>query len=57
MLGNRVEEGKMKRDCKVYIVRDDEIIGESKIKSLKINKNDVIEATKGQDCGIISDLR
>ena len=56
VLGNRVEEGKMKRDCKVYIVRDDEIIGESKIKSLKINKSDVIEATKGQDCGIIIDL-
>ncbi|MDD3474544.1 MAG: translation initiation factor IF-2 [Candidatus Dojkabacteria bacterium] len=55
VLGNRVDEGKMKRDCKVYIVRDDEILSESRIKSLKINKNDVIEATKGMDCGIIVD--
>ena len=55
VLGSRVESGKMKRDCKVYIVRDDEILSESKIKSLKINKNDVIEATKGMDCGIIVD--
>jgi translation initiation factor IF-2 len=55
VLGNRVEEGKMKRDCKVYIVRDDEILTEGKIKSLRINKNDVTEATKGMDCGVILD--
>jgi translation initiation factor IF-2 len=39
----------------VYIVRDDEILVESKIKSLRINKNDVNEATKGVDCGITLD--
>jgi translation initiation factor IF-2 len=55
VLGNRVEEGKLKRDCKVYIVRDDEILAEGKIKSLRINKNDVNEATKGMDCGVILD--
>lgn len=53
VLGNRVREGIMKRDCKTYIVRDDEILVEGKIKSLKINKNDVKEASKGMDCGII----
>jgi translation initiation factor IF-2 len=55
VLGNRVEEGKLKRGCKVYIVRDDEILVEGKIKSLRINKNDVNEATKGVDCGITLD--
>jgi len=55
VLGNRVEKGKMKRDCKVYIVRDDDILAEGKIKSLKINKDDVTEAAKGVDCGIILD--
>jgi translation initiation factor IF-2 len=39
----------------VYVVRDDEILVESKIKSLRINKNDVNEATKGVDCGITLD--
>jgi translation initiation factor IF-2 len=57
VLGNRVQEGKMKRDCKIYIVRDDEIITEGKIKSLRINKDDVTEATKGMDCGIILDTK
>lgn len=55
VLGSRVEEGKLKRDCKVYVVRDDEIVVEGKIKSLKINKSDVNEATKGMDCGAILD--
>jgi translation initiation factor IF-2 len=55
VLGNRVQEGKLKRDCKVYVVRDDEIVGEGKIKSLKINKNDVNEVTKGMDSGVILD--
>jgi translation initiation factor IF-2 len=57
VLGNRVQEGKMKRDCKIYIVRDDEILTEGKIKSLRINKSDVTEATKGMDCGIILDTK
>jgi translation initiation factor IF-2 len=57
VLGNRVEEGKLKRDCKVYVVRDDEIVAEGKIKSLKINKNDVNEATKGMDSGVILDTK
>jgi translation initiation factor IF-2 len=57
VLGNRVQEGKLKRDCKSYIVRDDEIIAEGKIKSIKINKNDVKEAGKGVDCGVILDTK
>ena len=56
VLGNRVNEGIMKRDCKCYIVRDDEIILEGKIKSLRKGKNTVVESKSGEDCGIILDV-
>ncbi|HNR53520.1 MAG TPA: hypothetical protein PKI16_03540, partial [Candidatus Dojkabacteria bacterium] len=52
VLGSRVNEGIMKRDCKVDIVRKDEIIAEGKIKSLRINKDIVNEVKSGSDCGI-----
>jgi len=46
----------MKRDCKCYIVRKDEIILEGKIKSLRKGKNTVVETKSGEDCGIILDI-
>lgn len=52
VLGCKVSKGIMKRDCKVYVVRNDEIITESKIKSLRINKDTVIEVKSGFECGI-----
>lgn len=52
ILGSRVEEGYIKKDCKCDIVRNDEIIAESKIKSLRINKDSVSEVKNGFDCGI-----
>jgi len=52
VLGSRVNEGIMKRDCKVDIVRKDEIVAEGKIKSLRINKEIVNEVKSGSDCGI-----
>lgn len=52
VLGSKVEKGIMKRDCKVYVVRDDEIVGESKIKSLRINKDQSTEVKSGFECGI-----
>lgn len=52
ILGSRVEEGYLKQDHKCDIVRDDEIIAESKIKTLRINKDKVNEVKKGFDCGI-----
>lgn len=52
VFGSRVESGMMKRDCRCDIVRKDDIIGESKIKSLRINKDVVNEAKTGFDCGI-----
>lgn len=52
VLGSRVNEGIMKRDCKIDIVRKDEIVAEGKIKSLRINKDIVNEVKSGSDCGI-----
>ena len=52
VLGSKVEKGMLKRDCKVYVVRNDEIVGESKIKSLRINKDQVNEVKNGFECGI-----
>jgi len=52
ILGSKVNKGFLKKDCKVDIVRDDEIIAESKIKSLRINKDGVNEVKNGFECGI-----
>ena len=52
ILGSRVDKGLLKKDHKCDIVREDEIVGESKIKTLRINKNTVNEVQKGFDCGI-----
>lgn len=56
VLGNRVDEGIMKRDCKCYIVHGDDIVAEGKIKSLRKAKNTIVEAKAGEDCGIIMDV-
>jgi len=55
VLGTRVKEGILKRDCKCYVVRNDEIIGEGKIISLKIQKETVHEVKQGEECGVILD--
>jgi translation initiation factor IF-2 len=55
VFGSRVENGIMKKDCRCDVVRNDEIIGEGKIKSLRINKDSVNEAKSGFDCGILFD--
>jgi len=53
VLGSKVNEGLLKKSCKVYVVRNDDIVAESKIKSLRINKDTKNEVSKGQECGII----
>jgi len=53
VLGSRVKDGILKRDCKCYIVRNDEILGESRIKSLRKNKNIVSEVKQGEECGVM----
>ncbi len=56
VFGSRVVEGIMKRDCRCDVVRQDEILGSGKIKSLRINKDTVTEAKTGFDCGIQLDV-
>ena len=56
VLGCRVKDGILKRDCKCYVVRDDEIIGEGRILSLRKGKESVHEAKQGEDCGVILDI-
>lgn len=51
VIGSRVKSGVLKRDCKVYVVRNDEILGEGKIKSLRKSKSVVTEVKQGEECG------
>lgn len=56
-----VEEGKIVRNAKVRLLRDNVIIAETKISSLKRFKEDVKEVEKGYECGIglenVNDIR
>ena len=56
VLGSRVKDGIMKRDCKCYVVRNDEILAEGKIHSLRKGKDTVTEVKQGEDCGVILDI-
>ncbi len=47
-----VEEGKVVRNIKARVLRDNVIIAETKISSLKHFKEDVKEVLKGYECGI-----
>lgn len=50
--GCYVEEGKVVRNMKAKLVRDGNVIAESKIVSLKHFKDDVKEVQQGYECGI-----
>ena len=50
--GCYVTNGKVQRNCKVRIVRNNNIIGESTVSTLKIQKNDAKEVGMGFECGI-----
>jgi len=50
--GCLVQDGEIKRNSKIKLLRDNEIIHEGKIASLKHLKKDVNEIKKGYECGI-----
>ena len=50
--GSYVQEGKIVRSAEVRVLRDNVIIHEGKISSLKRFKDDVREVTHGYECGI-----
>ncbi len=53
VIGCKGTEGTVKRGEKAYIVRDDDIIGEGKITSMKHGKKDIKEGTKGNEFGVV----
>ena len=50
--GSRVDEGTIHRGAKARLIRDDEVIHEGSITSLKRFKDDVKEIKEGMECGI-----
>jgi len=50
--GCYVLEGKVKRNCEVRIIRDNIVILEGKLASLKRFKDDAKEVTSGFECGL-----
>ncbi|NPV52277.1 MAG: translation initiation factor IF-2 [Firmicutes bacterium] len=50
--GSYVEEGKITRDADVRVLRDNIVVHEGKIESLKRFKDDVREVLQGFECGI-----
>lgn len=50
--GSYVTSGKVKRNAKVRVIRDNVVLKDSKIISLKIEKNDAKEVKSGFECGI-----
>lgn len=53
VIGSRVMKGVLKKGCKIYIVRGDDIKFEGKVESLRHEKNTINEASVGTECGVI----
>ncbi len=53
--GCRMTEGSIAKGQRIRIVREEEIIGETKLKSLKKVKEEVNKVEKGNDCGMLFD--
>ena len=51
--GCEVIEGKIKKNANIRLLRDDQIIYEGKLNSLKKVKEEIAEVKKGNDCGIV----
>ncbi|MGB2218794.1 MAG: translation initiation factor IF-2 [Henriciella sp.] len=50
--GCRITEGVVKRGCGVRLLRDDVVIHEGKLKTLKRFKDEVAEVSNGMECGM-----
>lgn len=50
--GCKVTEGVVKRGCGVRLLRDDVVIHEGRLKTLKRFKDEVAEVTNGMECGM-----
>lgn len=52
IVGGRVESGKLKKDSKIRVKRDGEIIGLGKLSALQSGKQSVNEVPEGNECGL-----
>lgn len=50
--GSRVDNGRILRNSTVQILRGDQVIFDGKLATLKQGKEDALEITKGNECGI-----
>jgi translation initiation factor IF-2 len=50
--GCYVQEGKITRDAKIRLLRDNVVVYEGKVRSVRRFKEDVSEVTSGMECGI-----
>jgi translation initiation factor IF-2 len=50
--GCRVLSGTVERDCRIRIIRENRIIGDYALDSLKREKDDAKEVREGYECGI-----
>lgn len=50
--GSRVVDGTFKKNSDVRLIRNNEVIYKGSIKQLKVAKDDVLEVSNGNDCGI-----
>jgi translation initiation factor IF-2 len=50
--GCRVTEGKVERGAQVRLIRDDIVVHEGKLSTLKRFKDEVKEVVSGQECGM-----
>jgi translation initiation factor IF-2 len=50
--GSRVTDGKIERGANVRLIRDDVVIHEGRLSTLKRFKDDVKEVISGQECGV-----
>jgi translation initiation factor IF-2 len=53
--GCKILDGTFSKGPKVRLVRGEEIVGEGKIKSLKMAREEVNRVEKGQECGMMFD--
>jgi len=53
IIGGKVLEGEIFRDTLAEVLREEEIIGQGKIKNLQQEKKDIASATKGKEVGML----
>ena len=53
--GTKVTEGRLARGDTIKILRGEEVVGESKVKSLRVGKDEINKVESGKECGVLFD--